>query len=47
MVCNHNVLVARACLDSELSRVIRIKFAERQDIEIEFVGCNQRSGWLD
>ena len=47
MICDHDVLVARAGLDRKAPRVVRVKFAERQDIEKEFVRCKYRSGQVN
>jgi hypothetical protein len=34
MVCNHDILVARACLYREASHVISIEFADWVDMEV-------------
>ncbi len=37
MICNHDILVARASPDRESTCVIRVKFAKRHHIEKELV----------
>ena len=47
MICDHDELIARACPDRKLTRVVRVKFAERQDIEKEFISCKYRCGQVN
>jgi hypothetical protein len=35
---NHDIPVARACLDGEPSRVVRVEFADGVDVDVDLIG---------
>ena len=47
VIGDHDVLVARASLDRKTSRIIRVQFAEREDIKKEFVRSECRSSQVN
>ena len=47
MICDHDVLIARASPDRKSTRVVRVQFAERQDIEKEFISHKHRCGQVN
>ncbi len=38
MIGNHDILVARAGLDGEPSRVVRVELADGVDMDVELIG---------
>jgi hypothetical protein len=44
MVCNHDILVARSSLDGEPTSVIRVEFADGQDMDEELIGRRRWGG---
>ncbi len=38
VIGNHDILVARACLDGEPSCVVRVEFADGVDADVDLIG---------